>query len=533
MSLQHYYNGTLLTTAVQLRSERGFSAKAEIGEVDTITLEVEDPSAAYDFIGLKSWRIVETACQAARATVWYGYVWRQSISRGEGDEGDTLELTSTARRWELELVEANNIVGRRVFTATTADRPTETVSARLTWLLTTPGFTGVVADRGLIEASTLSCDGRDYRGLRGTEVLRDIALVTGFNYYVRYHDATGALEIAFYSKTSNLDTSTLAISNVKADIDDAVTWAPSTDATLKRDPSRIASGVWLAYSGGTFYTSDAATATTFSDIDQIAPTAAVTTKTAASTLAARFLEEHDEQDERIVECRLMLPHPNLNDVRQGQRITARFAHLPGWETARYCRVVSKTFGRPAVLGETMYEVLLELVPVTLVTATASHARVMRPNDNYVIVTNSEWKFGWDWDGDATKPGDAHDYKYGLVNYYPVGSKPANGWEGIVCLGSGTVDIELRADAASVVTGTQTCTFTVYRNSVDIGSNQEVTTGGLRIYNPSLPVTLTGIAVSTNDVITARLKMEPGPEAFQIPGGVGQGWHRLMVTGELV
>ncbi len=369
--LKHYYDGTLQSNKVRVVSEKGIVAKAEIGEAATITVEIDDPAGTLDFVGYKTWRMDEDACPVGSRTVWRGYVGNQVIGRGDDDL-----VHGTARRWTLTLHEDNGLLARRLLISDAANRPAETVSARLAWLLTQPGFSGLIFDHGLIESSTVQMDPANYHGRRGADVLRDLSLVSGYNHYVRYREASTDVELAFYDPdVSPLDVSTLRISNVSTDIDLATTWPADMAVELERSPSRIGSGVHVSYSGGSQYVSRAATEAAFAAVDQDTPSAAVKTRSAALALASRLLDQHDEQDERIPTVRIRLPAAKLNDVRQGQRIRARLSHLPGWTSFRAARVVSKASSRPENLSQDVYDVDLELSPAAALIVQSVSARV--------------------------------------------------------------------------------------------------------------------------------------------------------------
>jgi hypothetical protein len=357
--LQHYYAGTLIANAIQLVTETGFSAKATIGEADTIHVIVDDPGGTLDFVAYKPWKMVETAAPVGRQVAWYGFVTDQEI----GDRaGDTVFTTGVGRAWELTLDECNGFIGRRVLWATTP-RPAETVSARLAWLMNQAGFTGIIFDHGLIETDTTQLDPRDYNGLYGAEVLRDCSLVSGLNFFVRYREASDDLELAFYnSRTSALDTSTLRISNDPADIDYVTTWPPHMETKLRRGATRIAGGIYLPFNGGAFFGNNPAVETAFGFVDRVAPAAAVTTYATAAPLVNRLLLEHSEQDERIVPLKVRLPAANLNDVYQGQRIEFRHTRRPGWQSFRSARLAMKSFSRPPNRTQDFYDVDMELTP---------------------------------------------------------------------------------------------------------------------------------------------------------------------------
>ena len=359
MTLLHYYDGTLLTNRVQLVEEKGFSTRAVLGEADTIHVIVDDPNSELTFAGRKVWTMVEDACPAGNQVVWRGITGTKRISRGSG--AVTFPL---GRRWTVELIEDNVRLGHRAITVSTAARPAETVNARLTWLLTTPGYSGVIVDRGLVESCTVMLDPNDYTNRTGLDVLRDAGVASGYNFFVRYRELTDDLELAFRDDdVSQLDTSTLRITNA-GDADFATIWPGSYDAELEQSPERMADEIVLPYRGGTVVRTSA---TPPADIvSLVAPTAAVKTAATATTLADRLLAQHDEEDERIPSIVIQVPAANLNDVKAGHLINVKQTHLPGFATYRPCRVLSKAISRPPNLTQAVYNVDLSLSPVSAV-----------------------------------------------------------------------------------------------------------------------------------------------------------------------
>lgn len=359
MTLKHYYSGDYLDSIVRLEDEtQGYSSSAMIGDADIVRVIVDDPDGSLNFSGWKSWRMRETAC--IDDVVWSGYVGRQRIMRWEDNQ------TGAARRWELELIEDNGRLGRTVLRTAASDRPTETVSARITWLLSEHAMTvHDIADHGLVEASSVSMDAVDYTGRFPKDVLADCALASGFNYFIRWRDASSDRELCFYDPNTETNdvASAFELSNDEGDIDYATVWPPTIEAVLERDPSRIASGILVQYDGG-FYFGDqsAEIVPLFGRVDQVAPTSSVKSASAAAALATRLLNQHDEQDEHITGVQVHVPKQNLNDVKPGQLIYATFTHLPGMTTRRPCRVTRKSFARPANLSQDWYVITLDLTP---------------------------------------------------------------------------------------------------------------------------------------------------------------------------
>src|SRR3990167_3328914 len=446
--LLHIYNGTLVAAnLIQIRDENGISMKAELGETETVRVAIEDTSGTLDFVGYKSWRMVEDQCPIGAQTIWYGYVGRQALRRGP-DRGLG---TGVSVLWELDLVECNGWLSRRIYRPTdaTANRPAETVSTRMTWFLASRACSGLIYDRGLVDASSEALDAADYRGRTGADVLRDMSLPTGFNFFVRYHDATATMELIFTNwVTSPDDVSGLTISNDLADITTlpGPPWSPSPSTTLLRDPDRVAGGVLVAYQGGSAYDTNATTVSTFADVDMVAPTASVKTKAKADSLVAHYLAQHDEQESLITDCHLFLPPANVRDVMHGQLVSAKFTHFSGWDTAKNWRVNSKRIDRFEQQGEAVYDVTLEMSPGQNLIYQDTFAELQRhvtkanpdgPNDYEVVFEHT---------GDTAESGWPDNPKYGRVTYEPVyvdaGAPQGVYYRGLTVTGAGTLDVEL-------------------------------------------------------------------------------------------
>jgi hypothetical protein len=132
------------------------------------------------------------------------------------------------------------------------------------------------------------------------------------------------------------------------------------DTKLRRDPSRVYSGVYLTYEGGAVYRHEEATATAFAHRDFVAPSENVKSASKATTRAIRYLGDLDEQDETITTS-VELPAAKATQLRAGMRVPFKATHLPGYETdSAWCRVLSVSI-TPVAAGE-RYRLTLELAP---------------------------------------------------------------------------------------------------------------------------------------------------------------------------
>ena len=322
--------GTAITIsdAIEIDPAHRFTAAAAVGDASVVAVKVDDPDAAYDFMGLWTWRVQEDALPAEDNLAWIGYVGVQRITRGAGTQ--IMFPVDTGRRWDLEVTELSSLAGFRVITGADGDRPEEEIGDRLLWLIGTATAYLPAVDNGLVTYDTTVLDANDYRGQFAKDVLSDMALRVGFNWWIYYAPGTAyadPVSLAFFDPNSSLYSSTSKISNVSGEADGTAIFSPYEDAELSRDPQRIAAGVYLPYGGtGTasaVYEIDYTTSYEFAFRDQVAPTASIKTEAAATDLALRFLADNNEQDERVT-CTIRMPRANLNDIKHGQRLQARF-----------------------------------------------------------------------------------------------------------------------------------------------------------------------------------------------------------------
>ena len=533
MTLQHYYNGTILTsTAVLVEDERGFSSRATLGQADTSTVYIEDPTASLDFVPYKSWTIREDAGASGNHVVWHGYVGDTAISR-LGGAGQF--RTTTARRWKVELIEDNGWPSRQIIIAASANRPSETVSVRIAWVLTMRGMTGIIYDHGLIEASATVMEANDYRNRTAKDVLDDCSLISGYNWFVRYREASNDIELIFQAPTSTADPTTLKISNVNAEVNLVTVWPPNPAAEQQFGASRIASGILLPYAGGTTYDQDPATAVTFGTVDQTAPTSAIKTKTKARAQITRLLAQHNEQDESIENVILTLPAANLNDIRHGQLISsAKFSHFKGTAaTGTYARVKSKSFGRPADLTQDYYDVGLSLSPYPA-PAPLFWAALKGLSGLYSVVPALYNPDGsevvcWEADGDNPPAGWGVEPSYGSaagVSYVSAASSgPGSKWRGIRVTKWSVVRITHFGSFSGVSSDTASVTVAIRQNGAVISSqtqNWSAPPGTLGGFGGSFTFALT-VGAAPQDTFEVSVVFT-GWAGFANYGG--DGWLRL-------
>lgn len=359
MTLFYYYaSGDLGNQAVRLIDGFRLSEAAEAGIVGMSQVVVDDPTGVRDLVGLKPFRVDDTACTWLR--VFTGHL----ADRALGRDPQASHVVGTARRWDATVTDLNAVLQFRVLRGDDANRPAETDIERITWLLGS-GFMVGIEDTGYIDSTgPIDMDACDYRGRYPSDLLSDCGTQSGKNYYVTWdQDADSRSLHYFVADTSSLWSSALRISNLETDVDGTTTFAPSMDAKLSRDPSRVYSGVYLQYGSGTaaVYETDSGTATDFITRDVAYMDTSIKSSTKATAKANKMLGESDSEYDRIT-VRIEVPAAQVNLLLPGQRLQVKFTHLPGYTSFTWIRVVRRTVVQ---LKQGLYALDLELANTKL------------------------------------------------------------------------------------------------------------------------------------------------------------------------
>jgi hypothetical protein len=325
--------------------------RAEALDAAMSGLVVDDDAGSLDVPGLRAFAINETDCSVRR--LYSGYVTNRHILRGD-DKRQSLRI-SGKRQWDVDLVDYNMTLSRRVIRGSDGNRPAETDVERVQWIIASD-FTPTVTDAGLIQTSgPVDMDPVDYRGRYPTDVLADCGNASGKNYFVYFDEPTNHPAFAYFFGTSSLYSSTLRLSNVASDIDSSTTFAATCE--LYRDPSRVFSGVYLKYDGGSVFRSNTTTEAAFQRVEVSIDEPDIKSRTKAIALADKYLTDGSAEDETLT-ITLQLPSTHVNLVQPGQRIQVKFSHIPGYTTFTYTRVVTRTVSQAADTDK-VYDVVLE------------------------------------------------------------------------------------------------------------------------------------------------------------------------------
>lgn len=359
------WSENLGTEVVRLGAMGPVIAEAQLGAVGISSLELDDPDADVghegDAVsGLKQVAIRESACPTDRKVIWLGYTGDRRYTRGHFAPAEAQRVIS------VTLADINSFLSFRIFTEGTADRPEETDLERIAWLIGDSIMDDSLFDEGLVTTGTgTDMDAVDYRGQRPADLLNDCSMQSGRNHFVYYDEASAHFALFYDQNTSMVNLSDAQISNVEADVDNDITFAPRPDAELTRDPSRIMAGVYLPYEGGTVYrTADELglpTVASFGWRDHAAPSVNVKTAAKAEARADRLLVENMTEDETLT-LTVDFPRAHVNDWRVGEVARVKLSHIPGFTDYRYVRAVNRSVSQEEETQD-FYTVRYECTPL--------------------------------------------------------------------------------------------------------------------------------------------------------------------------
>lgn len=351
MSLHVYQNGVEVVSQAFIEGLL-IEEAADRGEPATWNFPVDDPLGTLTLTAHYPITVVESASLYG-TQVAYGFMTNREIGRSD------TSLTSNARAWSPAVVDLNAYLGFKVIRTGTFHhaRPAETDLTRIHWLLSSAsGLTPFLHDNGLV-ATTGGVDmsANDYAGQFPVDVLNDCAQQSGRTFFV-YWDQSAIQASLFYNKAAAaVFTAPISVSNYPGEANNSTIFSPSGDATLKLDPAHLYSGVYMPYSGGSVYATVTGRQITR---DVVAPTANITSRTAAQARAARYLADY-QNEEATLTFTIRVPNTHINAIVAGQRVFCRFSHLPAYASGAYARVVHRTIKPAAGTNLTSFDLTLE------------------------------------------------------------------------------------------------------------------------------------------------------------------------------
>lgn len=329
---------------------------AEEGSVAITTVNLDDPDGDLIVNGLAGLFGSESEVPGTiyDQTFIRGFIADRTVSRGDDD---TSFRTTDARKWAVNIADQNSLLSRRILLGNDANRPAETDVERVQYLMGTPEMNLIDEEDYIDTSGPVAMDAADYRGQTAFDILNDCAQASGKNFWVMFRPDIGNSYGLWYDFTSSTAySSDITISNDMADVDGVTCFAASFDSTMVRDPSRVYSGVYMPYDGGAVYRQLASTASNFHARDTTSYSPNVKTAAKANARADRYLASIATEEDRITTS-IIVPNAQVQDLKEGHRVQAKFTHFPGYEAFTWMRVLNRTIEQ---VSEYFYQITVEL-----------------------------------------------------------------------------------------------------------------------------------------------------------------------------
>jgi hypothetical protein len=359
MTTRFWYQGdsaAVEITRVRLSPEHrgsGWRTTCRLGESASALVMVDDPDGTLTFVPWRRFWITEDEAPTGKRRLWMGYITAVRVRRRD-------HYLGPGRVWELELYDINSILHHRILLpADNANRPAETDIQRLDWLLGTNWANGVIySDLGLVDRyDAVQMDAHDYTGSYFSDVLADLSNASGKNHFLVYHEEADHRDLFYARNNSDLWDSGVTLTNRPEAANWSTGWIVGHDAEWEADGSRMYTGLWVPYSGGTLYrtrTLDPGEVPR----DGVSPASEVKTQATAQGLADRELAELKYPDEKA-RCWIWVPRDKATIIRPGQRVQVDLSHLP--TTSTYGRVIEHEISQPEQgQSDDYYRVAMEI-----------------------------------------------------------------------------------------------------------------------------------------------------------------------------
>jgi hypothetical protein len=392
---------------------------ANEGSVATSSVEIDDPDGTFEVRGLRPAWAIETAATSDDydGILWCGFIGVREYYRGEHQVGAGRNVT-------IELHDLNEMLDRILMEGSDAKRSEESSNTRLAWLLAT-SEASFIEDQSFVSTATSdTMSEADYRGQKIRDILDDLGQQTGVNWWLWNVTDTGDNPSKFglwYGKddpTTVMDfSSSLKISNVRADMNFTTVFAPAHDTRLRRDPSRVFSGVHANGDGISDYVSRPQTVDDFGRRDGTFIAENVKSKTALRRRANRYLASIANEEDTI-ETAIVVPASLVNGVLAGMRMEVKYTHFTDYTSYKWMRVYSRTVQQ---LESGRYELRLRLVgdadgEVGGISAGAGACTATLESGEYYPLGGS---------GDTPNPSDGVTYYLNPGLGYPIEPEPGH------------------------------------------------------------------------------------------------------------
>jgi len=532
MALIYKYNGGAITHKVA-PSGISLTHRADMGEASFGGIPIEDPAGTLALVGHKPFTVEEDDCSQPR--LFTGWTTERGIGR-DLDRG--MFVGPNPRLHDTTIVDMQAAFGFRQITGEDGSRPEETWQARCTWILQSDYLDDAIShSEDFIVTNTVMMDAADYRSSAPSAVMDDLSDRSGnaYTYSLFWDPAATAITLFFDNDSESIGLSTLSISNVWTDVDNATCFAPDSVAKLAREPDQTYSEVVVVYNDGTqkLFRKRPATETAFIRRGTQIERPYTKSLATATSQADKWLTKHSVEVDRIT-CSIQVPAASAGLVQAGQSIAVRFTHLPGYETGTTMRVVSCS---PKPTDDTgyWYDIALELVsatpapvPVALVAELMYSDKACDP-DQYVFPRTLQWQNT----GDNPKPGWHGNPLQGALAYVDCASVPGE-YSGIEVTADAIVDVVHNGQFTGVDRGVHhTVDVEIRQNGTPIASYQWVGEwdSGLHGFVRNCSLTATDIAATAGDIFTVYVsKTQPLPFGYRPNPAADQTRSQLIVSG---
>lgn len=513
MAARHYLqlaDGSTIEVTDRVDRIEGWelTEKAEEGSVGSGTMWLKDPDMDLDVDGLRNYFVLEDDSEATDDVIFGGFVVDPEVSRGEPN---STHYDPIGRMWALQITDRNGFWNRRVMVGTDCKRPAETDVARMQWLLTTSEAAWMDdASTYLSTASPSNMDKVDYRGQYLNQIVDDCSQHTGKNWWAQLQETgAGRKTAGWYARGATAYSSDLFLSNDPADWTDSeiadgtsLVWPIADQTKLRRDTSRVYTGVYLRYANGTkaIYRRNAAAVAIYGVRDYVADYPNLKTKAKAIARATRLLNDLADPDERIT-TKVRLPKGKASMLRAGMRVPFKATHLPGYTSSRWMRVLSVTIS-PVGAGE-HYDLDLELQ------GPGTDAPGLFTGDAFAALLRSTGDYGvgpyFLTEGGAAGGGWFLEPEVGPLSVVQA-SAP---FFSIVTSEPMLVRIELVVQASWVAADGDYITVAPTINGTPIGPSDTATNVGGGFYGPTVSVDIHNVSLAAGDVVSYQLTDSEG------------------------
>lgn len=537
--------GTLLDISGRCQKWKvDIGEKAEEGAADVSTVVIEDPDGDLELYGHRVFAIEETeAIDPDNRFIAVGYLGMERQRRGTF-------RTGASRIHVVEVSDPNTIFERRTMTGGDNDRPDETDVERIQWLVDTNEAEAIDDTRYLSTADPEDMDEADYNLQQASAVYSDCANQTGKNWYLTYFGDVGvtaetpwgSLSLWYGDPASDDYLSSATLTNIEAevDIDNGNFYIGVEDGNeLIVDPMRIYSKVIVPYAKGYVSASNDETRDTYGRRDKVMPAENVKRAATATRRAKRYVRDLKTPEHRAT-VKTVVPRRFVNLIRPGMGVPVKVSHWSGYQDEYLTmRVMSRRVVEISDDPQASFELTLELSRSVPGPPAPPLYGIL-----YVGFGPRQTEYGTDIlyfanPGDTPGPGFEYRPTTGLITPMQDATPPGgNGsWYAWRVDGDGELDLVFFTNVIGVIIPPGIdITYSVNLNGTPVESvTHSEAAEGLEGHGDSATITITGLAVSNGDLITAHVSFSPaGHYAFgRSPAGTGQNGQRLEITGGTV